>query len=44
MRIIEKIKYNMSPKGFVENLAKNMGTAYRSGKFIAKSFKKEFRK
>ena len=44
MSIIEKIKYNLSPKGFVENFAKNMGTAYRGGKFIAKSFKKEFKK
>ena len=42
MRIINKIMYNLSPRGFIENFAKNMNTAYNGGKFIVKSFKKEF--
>ena len=44
MKIIEKLKYNLSPRGFIENFTKNMNAAYSGGKFIVKSFKKEFRK
>lgn len=41
--IIKKAAYNLSPKGFAENLAKNMNTAAKGGMFVIKSFKKEFK-